>query len=376
MSTLKLRLLRWQGLRNLEDGELSARDVNIVYGANGAGKTSLLEGLYILNRGRSFRTPQLAHCVQHQRTDMTLFARFQSDQGADESVGACVYSNGQPTEWRLNGERPKGLSQLANVAPVILITPETLSLVSGTPQLRRQFLDGGMFHVEPFAWEIWRQWRHALRNRNQILKSGRIDSRLLSAWDSVYVAQSTALSQARQFFVERLNEHIGRVQTLMKLGLGRISLHFQRGWSRELTLEHVLEEQSNRDWESGYTHSGPHKADFEIRVDGERWTARRYMSRGQQKMIAIVLELARLSVLREKKGDSGIVLVDDVTAELDQTNQRLLFDGLLNSGAQLFITTLDDQKHLLPGAIVGQKDRLMAKMFHVEHGKITASVLE
>lgn len=237
-------------------------------------------------------------------------------------------------------------------------------------------MDGGMFHVEHQIWDVWRQWRLALRNRNRTLKSGRIDNRHLSAWDDVFVRHSELLTRARQAFVDQLNEQVRRVQHEMSLTLGEITLHFQPGWAKDTRLIDQLVASRVRDVENGYTQLGPHKADLDIRIDGERWAAKRYFSRGQQKMIAIVLELARLNVLKEKTGESGIVLVDDVTAELDHRNQLLLFKGLLNSEAQLFITTLDDEKQALVEAIRENKDHPPARMFHVEHGRVKASVLD
>ena len=279
----------------------------------------------------------------------------------------------QETRWRLDGRTPASVSELAQLLPVMLVTPETLSLVSGTPQLRRQFVDAGMFHVEHHVWPIWRRWRAALQHRNSLLKSGRIGERELSAWTDVLVETGEALTAAREKFVTRLAASLAEDEELTD-GIGTIELGYQTGWPRELSYRAALTNSLSRDQEFGYTTVGPHKADLTIRVNGELMGARRFLSRGQQKMVAVALELSRLRAIRKETGQPGIVLVDDVASELDMFNQQRLVGGLMETGSQLFITALTDAipRSLIKGIPVGSEDNEW-KMFHVEHGRLKSA---
>ena len=360
--------LKTEGFRNLGSAEIRPARINFVIGNNGAGKTSLLEAIYLLNRGRSFRTSQLDICIRLGEDRCHVFGEFR-DGKRQSRVGMERYRQ-KDTQWRMDGRTPGSVAELAQLVPLMLITPETLSLVSGTPQLRRQFMDAGMFHVEHHVWSVWRRWRLALRNRNSLLKSGRIDSRQLSAWTDVLVETSEALTTSRSAFVKQLDNALKEDESLTE-SLGQIELNYQFGWPRELSYRMALEQCIERDLDQGYTSVGPHKADLMIRVNGEYLGARRFLSRGQQKMVAVALELARLRVVGKVSGQSGIVLVDDVAAELDYPNQKRLLGGLLDSGAQLFITALTDMlPDTLKAGMNPDMDSDQWKMFHVEHGQL------
>ncbi len=352
---MSLRQFRAAGFRCLADISFAPDpELNLITGPNASGKTSLLEAIYYLGRGRSFRASGNRELIQTGCKQFTLFGEMLA--GEEEHRAGVEVEHGA-RRIRVDGAQGSG-ADLARIMPVQAIDPEIHNLVQGGPEFRRRFLDWGVFHVKHDFLDHWRRYQQALRQRNASLRLGEPD-RMVQAWDSELVDAGEAVDRLREeFFSGYL--HLFSSITAENLPFDVIC-SYRRGWSSDIPLGDALQQSRERDRSMGSTQVGPHRADIGLAVQDRR--ARYRVSRGQQKLLGATLTIAQIRFVAEHGLDDLVLLVDDPAAELDRENRRRLFDLLQGVPAQLFIAALEAED--LPAA-----DRGL--MFHVEHGCLSS----
>ena len=331
---------------------------NLIHGDNASGKTSLLEALFFLSRGRSFRTSKAESLVRHGAEGFLLSGQA-SDGSGTVPVGIARTPAG--LEARVGGAPAQSLAQLAERLPVQLLDASAHQLIEGGPRHRRQFLDWGVFHVEPGFVSAWRRYQRALKQRNTLLRKRAAES-LLKTWEPELVAAGQAMDQSRQAYIAQL-EPVALNWASRLLGGLDLKLRYLRGWAEGKTLEEALETSRNRDREQGTTQTGPHRAEIAIEIRG--LPAQQQVSRGQQKVLAGGLLLAQAAYLHQSTGRQCLLLLDDLAAELDASHLGRFLELVQETGAQTFLTSVEATR--LP-------TWTDAWMFHVEHGKITKLV--
>ncbi|WP_445156433.1 DNA replication/repair protein RecF [Halomonas sp. E14] len=352
-----IKQLKINGLRNL--GAVAVEPspgVNLIVGANGSGKTSLLEAIHLLGMGRSFRTRQLKHAIAHHASYLTLFARLGVDPPA--TIGLRRTRDAAELEIRMNGERIDRLARLIEALPLQVVNPDAFRLLEGPPAGRREFLDWGVFHVKHDFYEAWRRTRLALKHRNALLRHDRMDAKSLAAWERELAHWGEVVDRMRQAWVADFAPVFE--ETLNQLVvLPSLSLRYSRGWDSRRTLGEVLEQSRLTDKQMGFTQVGPQRCDLRLRVGGV--PAVEVLSRGQQKLVVSALKLAQGKLLEQKTGRSCLYLVDDLPAELDPAH-RLAFCRLLEAmQCQAFITSVEHEA--LSGAWLPSTS---VAMFHVK----------
>ena len=344
--------------RNIQHTELLLHSrLNWVIGENGSGKTSLLEAVYCLSSGRSFRTPQSLHVIQHNTTESTLFCELKEHETAIARIGVGIAKHKK--EIHLNGEVIKSASQLASQLPVQLITPKVSQLIEEGPSLRRKFLDWGLFHVEHQFKTSWTDFNRVLKQRNTLLKQHRPKTELL-AWDSKFVELAGIINDLRQAYLIKLEEVI-KPYLLELSDVLPIELSLYTGWPRDRDLAECLAEHADHDRQRGQTSYGPHRADIRIKTDSR--LVKDVASRGQVKLISCVLLFAQLSMLEQsKQASNAVLLIDDLGAEFDFENRHRILQWALASKSQIIVTSTETA---LPPKLSPHDNY---KMFHVEHG--------
>ena len=346
-----------EDFRCIERAELTLHHrCNLISGENASGKTSLLEAIFVLGRGRSFRTAKTEALIRHGAPAFQLTARVRGD-GSSRPLGLRLGKDG--IEARYSGRPVSGLAELATILPAQAIDPEVHRLIEGGPQERRRFLDWGVFHVEPNFVEHWRRYQRALRQRNAALKAGSV-SAVVRAWDPELVEAGELVAASRARYVIALAAHVAR--TAERLLGNPLDITLLQGWSAERTLQESIEASWTRDRERAVTHVGPHRADIAVRFAGA--PARDRISRGQQKLAAAALLLGQLRCDAELGSTVAALLVDDPAAELDSGNLERLLMEVVSLPAQLFVTALDAANPALANLPEGHR-------FHVEHGSVT-----
>ncbi len=179
--------------------------LNIITGPNASGKTALLEAMYLLARARSFRTPRIKDVIQYNQDTLRVVAQVSKSRAG--SVPTGIEKTHGTTLIRYNGESLKTVSEQANNIPLLVITPDTQTLVTGSPKQRRHWMDWAMFHVEPTYIHEWRSYQKALRHRNILLKRGGSNQQL-SSWENSMSGAAAILDELRRKFVESLQEQL------------------------------------------------------------------------------------------------------------------------------------------------------------------------
>jgi DNA replication and repair protein RecF len=347
----RVRITTFRCLRAIEL-ELSPHR-NYLFGPNGAGKTSVLEAIFVLGRGRSFRTRQMRRLVQHGSDGFAVYGEVAKD-GATRRLGVAYRA--ARLEKKLDGLPAAGMADLAAILPVHAIDPSIHAIIEGGPSERRRFLDWGVFHVEPGYLELWKRYRRVLSQRNAVLKQG-ASADELRAWSSAVAEAGAKVDESRQRYLGRLAPFTAELGRRL---LGRsFMLDYRRGWSIDQRLEEALTAAEPRDRQTGTTEAGPHRAELVLRVDERR--VQDEASRGQQKLIAAALVLAQVGLETADRPLGACLVVDDPAAELDARSLDNLLAALAEVPAQLVFTALTP-KHLPPA--VG------SPVFHVERGEV------
>ncbi|HSC48236.1 MAG TPA: DNA replication/repair protein RecF [Gammaproteobacteria bacterium] len=356
MSLTRLALRDFRCFADLEL-DLSPR-ANLITGANASGKTSLLEAVFFLGRARSFRTPKSEQLVRHGAEGFLLSGQSRAEAG---TVALGIARGPKGLEARIAGEPAQSLAQLAERLPVQLFDAGAHQLIEGGPRHRRQFLDWGVFHVEPAFLTAWRRYQRALKQRNTLLRQ-RAGEDLLKTWEPELAEAGSLLDQSRRRYLADLESLVLEWASRL-LGGTELSVQYQRGWTEGRTLEEALALGRPRDREQGVTQAGPHRAELLIQVGG--MPAAQRVSRGQQKVLAGALLLAQAMFLHRSTGRDCVLLLDDLAAELDTHHQGRFQELVRESQAQVFLTSVEPER-------VGRWPE--ARMFHVEQGKIRQMV--
>lgn len=337
--------------------DLSPR-ANLIHGDNASGKTSLLEAVFFLSRGRSFRTSKAENLVRHGAEGF-LLSGHALDASGNVPVGIARTPAG--LEARVAGAPAQSLAQLAERVPVQLLDASAHQLIEGGPRHRRQFLDWGVFHVEPSFLTAWRRYQRALKQRNTLLRQRSAEA-MVKTWEPELIAAGQLMEQSRRAYLAQL-EPVALNWASRLLGGLDLKLRYLRGWSEGKSLEEALEASRNRDREQGTTQTGPHRAEIAIEIGG--LPAQQQVSRGQQKVLAGALLLAQAAYLHQSTGRQCLLLLDDLAAELDAGHLGRFLELVQETGAQTFLTSVEATR--LPA----WKE---AHWFHVEHGKISKLV--
>lgn len=340
-----------ENLRCLQEVRIEpAERLNLVIGPNASGKTSLLEAVFFLGRGRTFRAARREAAIREGTSPMRVVGRLTDGRTVGVEVGQG--------EWtaRAAGETVNSLAELASVLPVQLMDPEIHRLVQEGPGERRRYLDWATFHVKPGFLGAWRTYQRALKQRNAALR-GDASERAIRSWDEQLVEAGEIIDTLRSEMVAELRAPVAAAGRRL-LG-AEVELTYRPGQADQEGLAAALEGSRERDRRTGMTQVGPHRADVVVAVDDHR--ARGWVSRGQQKLLGAALVLGQGAVLAPRWDGRGVLLVDDPAAELDTGRLAGLMEYIRELPFQVFITALDD--NVLPG--LGD-----ARVFHVEQGTV------
>ena len=360
---MRLTKLEISCVRNLSAVEIEcAPGLNLFVGANGAGKTAILEGIHLLARGRSFRTATLGSVIQRGAVALRVGADLE-----DEQRGALQIRLVKPvagaSQLSINAQPERRVSEVARLMPIQLMLPDGSALVLGGPEERRRFLDWGTFHVEPGYIDALRDYQRTLQQRNAVLRGvreGVSDDSEIDVWNAGLAELGTAVDGFRRRYLARLLPVVERQLQGMAPDVG-VEGHYRSGWSEGQSFAESLRESWSRDVKSGVTNRGPHRAELRLDVDSERASAT--VSRGQAKIIASAMRLAQAEVTAAFGRRRSVFLIDDIGAELDDTHNERFFVALDALRCQVFATaTVAPRKPVTFGG-----DRV--KVFHVERGQ-------
>jgi DNA replication and repair protein RecF len=343
------------GLRNIQSATLlPSPNFNFIIGDNASGKSSLLEAIFILGRSRSFRTNHIKQAIGFDQAQLVVAGQKQLSAGSLSTIGIQI--DGKSCQIRVDQEN-RHKADLAYALPVQLIHPKSYLLLDAGPQIRREFLDWGIFNHNRNFLASWRKFNRALQQRNALLKTRQVKQ--LSVWDKELVEFGVEVNAFRKNYIEQLQPVFLQMAEHF-LAIDQLDLRFVCGWDEQQTLDRILASDLEKDLRYGFTHSGPHRADF-LTYHNKR-LARDFLSRGQQKLLVLALILSQVSLLSKQSQNDCCILIDDLTAELDTVNRSKLLKYLTQLGCQVFLASTELTDF---GDLHGIDNY---KVFHVEQG--------
>ncbi|MEO8746942.1 MAG: DNA replication/repair protein RecF [Rhodanobacter sp.] len=356
---MRLEHLRIGGLRCLHEVDLALDPaINVLVGANGAGKTSVLEAVFLLSHARSFRSGAREALLQRDATRLSVFAELRHADGRASRVG--LGRGGARWEARVDGNNV-AIGQLVRECAVVCFEPGSHALIAGAAEERRRYLDWGVFHVEQGFLAAWRRYQRALKQRNSLLRTNiASDDALFAPWEAELAQVAVEIDRQRSQYVDLLRVALQSSVAGLLPELGAVSLRYRRGWPDEQDLAMQLREHRARDLSRGHTTLGVHRADWSVSF--ENAPLREHLSRGQEKLTALAFILAQAGLYAEQHGQWPIVCLDDLASELDHAHQAAVVAQLRAVQAQVLVTGTE-----LPACLQGEA----AALFHVEQGTLT-----
>ncbi len=337
MQLVKLRVFHF---RNLDQQEiLLSPGINVVCGSNGQGKTNLLEAVYFLGYGKSFRTAKPRECIRHGESDCAVEGTV-THNNVERSLQVTVGASEK--KLTVSG-KPMPVDEFVGLFHVTAFTSEHLSVVRGGPGERRAFLDRAMVTLFPGHLRLLASYGRAVRQRNKLLCSWsetgqRVDEALLDSWDEVIARDGARIVSNRLRYVERL-----KAELLAGLfGAEVLKIHYVSTIpshnAKDIEAEFGARLRAGRaaDCRSGITSIGPHRDDLKLYADGKSVAV--YGSAGQQRSCLLALYFTQMEIHRKEHGFYPVLLVDDVEAELDNHRLKTLV-GYLSERTQTFLTT-------------------------------------
>ncbi len=399
-------------LRNLNTVRMQAAACNVVIGPNGSGKTSLLEAIFLLSRGKSFRHSQPKRYIQHHRPSATVHALL-----SDGRTLAIQKQADATTILRLNQTTVYNQSILTEQLPTLLIDPSSMDMLEQGSANRRQLLDWLVFHMKPGFHPQWVAYQRLLKQRNSLLKQTKSLSQAqlaeIKAWDTGLANNAALIHHYReQVFLAWQPYFEQNMAQLLPAYAQQVSLSYNAGYDVSTPLDIQLNERLNQDLQLGYTRIGSHRADIHvhwrsenddkgdlqsnkgestthqqtvptIKLSAIKEQAANVLSRGEKKLLITALRLSQLPLLldiREKQEESKsiaenhgskitpVVLLDDITAELDHKAVDILLSTLAELPCQVFLTSLTVD--VLPAV---SKYWSNFNTFHMKQGELTFS---
>jgi len=355
---LYIEELTGSSVRNLKKFNIKTNPLlNFFYGANASGKTSILESIYLLSRLKSFRSKRITDVITKGDTSLLVSAKGKQK---DKLFSVGVEKGRGITRIKFNNKKVKTASEQVKKLPIYLLTPEHNILFIGSPRERRRWMDWSLFHVEQTYLETWKNYHRALRHRNILLKDMRFDnSSEVIAWEKQITQEAEKIDFMREKYIGELNTTLNKKHLPAVLpGDARI-VYLKNDYGKKGLADMLIKNRKN-DAKKGYTSFGPHRSDVlfyyqDIKVE-------KHLSRGQIKLFAASLVSAQLEKLK-KKGGTPIMLVDDLSAELDEKASEKMLSLLLANKIQTFVTSIKPPK---------KQKRLNENIavFHVKHGAI------
>ncbi len=328
--------LRVHNFRNLSEAVLTpASHFNLIFGENGHGKTSLIEALYVGCTTKSFRSQRLSDAIKEGETEaaVTLSART---LGLTRELRARVGARSR--SFLIDGKKPKSQLTYALATPVIAFHPGDLTLASGPASVRRNLLDRILVHQDPAGAKARQRYQRAVRERQKLLSEPRTSEAQLTAYEEIIADSGSRYSEGRAYVAKSVEEALlPAFEKMASPGLACRLIYEPGGTGDRDAFVRALAASRVRDRARGAANFGPHRDELRAELAGR--PARSHASQGQQRVLALAFKMAELACIREVTQMEPILLLDDVSSELDPARTSAVFDFLREERSQIFVTT-------------------------------------
>jgi len=359
---MRFKKLVLRNFRNLSEVDIDpAPKLNVIWGNNAQGKTNFLEGIYLLGNGKSFRTAKNDQLIGN-KTAHSLLSGIICKNRVDNRIDLLIDPEGK--KFRINKKIISSVDEIVAINRQIIFSPQDVGIAGGPPAGRRNIIDRAIFLSKPSYLKKVQDYNRQLRHRNKLLKMNK-ESSQITIWTEKLVQAGAAIRCQRSDFVDSFRPYLRKSHAGLSAHKEEADILLPR---RSSSLESSVEELTRdikkahaRERHLGVTLAGPHRDDPEFHVDG--MDLRLYGSQGQQRSFLLAFKTALVSFLEDTIGASPILLLDDITSELDKQRKESFLSYLLDRGGQVFITTTD-LSSLLPAGLPE------ASYYKVDNGRI------
>lgn len=355
---MQINQLKINHFRCYDDIELNFNErINVFSGENGSGKTSVLEAIYYLSTGKSFRSKRTKNLIKHDQDGFALFSSFTDTDKYHNQLGISL-SKTLKKKVKFNQNLINSQSKIAHVLPVVAIDSNSYLFLDKPPQYRRSFFDWLVFHVKPQYLQIWSNVSRCHKHLNVLYKEKKVSE--LDYWESQYIEYANQLTVLRKEIYQQLVDSVQRKIQFFVPELESFKTTFKQGWNKEKTLLDQLNADRDKNLLYGSLVSGTHKMDLKNTYN--QLPAYETLSRGQKKIISSIFYLSYIELLTNHLGINPILCLDDMDAELDINKTAVFNEFIENSVNQIFLTTVAAEK--LTSSLS------TFSLFHVKHNQI------
>lgn len=340
-----------KNFRNYEEEKIVFdKKINIFLGENAQGKTNILESLFVMGLGKSFRTNKDSEMIGFDKEFCYIKTLICDDEERKE-VKITYKKEGKIID--IDGLKISKNSELIGKVYVVVFSPDDLKIVKEGPESRRTFLDRELCQIKPVYYSNLSKYKRILKQRNILLKKGNIEKNLLDTFNDALVEYGLKISEEREKFVERIKIISKEIHKTITEGKENLDIsyettipkekEFPNKEERKRIFSEKLKKEYSKDIARGFTGEGPHKDDLKIEINNI--DIRQFGSQGQQRTAALSMKLAEINLIKEETGKKAILLLDDVLSELDEGRQRFLIEAMKD--VQVFITATEIEKEML-----------------------------
>lgn len=313
--------------------------MNFIVGANGQGKTNLVEAIHFLSLARSFRTSNIKDLILWGERSCSVFGTLVGE-GYDIELGVSI-ENGRKRTF-LNKDAVSAVTDFIGKMVCVGFSPTDMALVKGAPNERRRLMDRHMAELNPAFMRVLVDYSRAIKNKNALLKLGGVKNEEIESWNQILSAQIVIIEAQRRQFIELLEHSAQKFHHQFADADGDLTLTLKSSVCLEeenLNETFILDRLNSmveREKIMKACLVGPHRDDLIFKLAGK--DARSFSSQGQARSIVLSLKLGVIELLEKTRGESPIILLDDVESELDSKRSGSFFEIILDQGRQVFIT--------------------------------------
>lgn len=323
-----------KNFRNYEEQKIELNEnINVFYGNNAQGKTNILEALYFCALGRSFRTYKESELINFKGEDSTIKIKYEKNN-RDNNIEISLNKKNNKV-IKLNDIKLSKNSELVGNINLVIFSPDDIMILKEGPALRRKFLDILISQLKPKYLHELNQYNKVLEQRNAMLKNKTLET--IEVWNEQLATQAEKIYKYRKEYIEKLQEKLTYIHPGLTENKETIQIKYETTFKDKESFIKKLNENLNLDILRGYTSIGPHREDFEISINGK--SVNLYGSQGQHRTAILALKIAELNIIKEEIGENPVLLLDDVTSELDEHRVLAIFEVIKDY--QVLITCTD-----------------------------------
>lgn len=347
-----------ENFRNYKKQKIEFNEnVNVFFGNNAQGKTNILEAMYFSAFGRSFRTNKEGELINFNDNNSKIDINYEKNNRLNHLE--INLNKKEKKAIKLNGIKISKNSELVGNINIVIFSPDDIIILKQGPSLRRKFLDILISQLKPKYLHELSEFNKILEQRNNLLKSKQLET--LDIWNEQLAEKASIINRYRKEYIDKIQEKLETIHPTLTSNKEKIEIRYISNFKSKEQFLNVLDQNLNLDLLRGYTREGPQREDFEILINDKSLNL--YGSQGQHRTAVLALKIAEMQIIEDEVGDSPILLLDDITSELDESRIQAIFNSVKKY--QVFITCTDINLILKYDCLTKN-----IKLYNIDNGKI------